>query len=31
VIDGFTGDQRFFMGWGQLWRVKMREQQQILQ
>jgi predicted metalloendopeptidase len=25
VIDGFTGDQRFFMGWGQLWRVKMRE------
>jgi len=31
VIDGFTGDQRFFMGWGQLWRVKMREDQQILQ
>ena len=31
VIDGFTGDQRFFMGWGQLWRVKMREQQQIQQ
>jgi predicted metalloendopeptidase len=31
VIDGFTGDQRFFMGFGQIWRVKMREDQQILQ
>nr|WP_315256665.1 M13-type metalloendopeptidase [uncultured Duganella sp.] len=31
VIDGFTGDQRFFMGFGQIWRVKMREEQQILQ
>ncbi|WP_371868828.1 M13 family metallopeptidase [Duganella lactea] len=31
VIDGFTGDQRFFMGFGQIWRVKMREAQQILQ
>jgi endothelin-converting enzyme/putative endopeptidase len=20
VIDGFTGDQRFFLSWGQLWR-----------
>ena len=20
VIDGFTGDQRFFMGWAQIWR-----------
>lgn len=25
VIDGFTGDQRFFMGWAQVWRGKMRE------
>ncbi|MDB5755664.1 MAG: peptidase, partial [Massilia sp.] len=31
VIDGFTGDQRFFMGFGQIWRMKMREQQQIVQ
>ncbi|MES2325161.1 MAG: M13-type metalloendopeptidase [Pseudomonadota bacterium] len=29
VIDGLTGDQRFFMGWVQVWRVKMREQEQI--
>lgn len=25
VIDGFTGDQRFFMGWAQVWRGKMRD------
>ena len=31
VIDGLTGDQRFFMGWGQVWRSKMREAQQINQ
>jgi len=31
VIDGFTGDQRFFMGFGQVWRSKMREAQQIVQ
>nr|WP_206076902.1 M13-type metalloendopeptidase [Massilia horti] len=31
VIDGLTGDQRFFMGFGQVWRTKMREQQQIVQ
>jgi putative endopeptidase len=31
VIDGLTGDQRFFMGWAQVWRVKMREAQQIVQ
>ncbi|HKB79231.1 MAG TPA: M13-type metalloendopeptidase [Thermoanaerobaculia bacterium] len=24
VIDGFTGDQRFFLGWGQVWRTAMR-------
>jgi putative endopeptidase len=25
VIDGLTGDQRFFMGWAQAWRSKIRE------
>ncbi len=25
VIDGFTGDQRFFMGWAQVWRIISRE------
>jgi putative endopeptidase len=25
IIDGFTGDQRFFMGWAQVWRVNWRE------
>jgi putative endopeptidase len=24
VVDGFTGDQRFFLGYGQLWRNKQR-------
>ena len=31
VIDGLSGDQRFFMGFGQVWRSKVREQQQIVQ
>jgi putative endopeptidase len=31
VIDGLTGDQRFFMGFGQVWRMKMREPAQIVQ
>ena len=31
VIDGLTGEQRLFMGFGQVWRSKMREQQQIVQ
>ena len=26
VMDGFTGDQRVFMGWAQAWRTKAREQ-----
>jgi predicted metalloendopeptidase len=30
VIDGLTGDQRFYMGWGQVWRAKTREAQQIV-
>ena len=25
VIDGFTGDQRFFMAWAQVWAVKWKE------
>jgi putative endopeptidase len=25
VIDGYTGDQRFFLGFGQIWRQKFRE------
>ena len=25
VIDGFTGDQRFFLGFGQVWQTKARE------
>jgi putative endopeptidase len=32
VIGGYTGDQRFFLGFGQVWRTKMREaalQQQL--
>jgi len=33
VIDGLTGDQRFFMGWAQGWRSKIRDEsmrQQVL-
>jgi predicted metalloendopeptidase len=33
VIGGFTGDQRFFMGYAQIWRTKMRDdalRQQLL-
>jgi putative endopeptidase len=25
VIDGLTGEQRFFMGWAQMWRSKERD------
>jgi putative endopeptidase len=34
VIGGFTGDQRFFLGWAQVWRTQFREEalrRQILQ
>ncbi|MFQ3219946.1 MAG: putative endopeptidase [Paraglaciecola sp.] len=31
VIDGLTGDQRFFMGYAQVWRSKMREDSQRAQ
>jgi endothelin-converting enzyme/putative endopeptidase len=27
VIDGLTGDQRFFLGWGQVWRIKARDEE----
>jgi putative endopeptidase len=33
VIDGMTGDQRFFLGYAQVWRIKFREEalrQQLL-
>jgi putative endopeptidase len=33
VVDGFTGDQRFFFGWAQAWRGKARDdamRQQVL-
>ena len=26
VIDGLTGDQRFFMGWARMWRAKERDE-----
>jgi putative endopeptidase len=26
VIDGLTGEQRFFMGWAQIWRSKERHE-----
>lgn len=26
IIDGFTGDQRFFLAWAQLWRAKYRDE-----
>jgi predicted metalloendopeptidase len=25
VINGFTGDQRFFLGWAQVWRTMFRD------
>lgn len=25
VIDGYTGEQRFFLSWGQIWKMKMRD------
>jgi putative endopeptidase len=29
VIDGFTGDERLYLGWVQVWRGKMREDEAI--
>ncbi len=31
VIKGLSGDQRFYMGWGQVWRAKKREPAAIAQ
>ena len=31
VLDGFTGEQRFYLGFGQVWREKMRDAQAIVQ
>jgi len=30
VIEGLTGDQRFYMGFAQVWRAKVRDKQQIV-
>ena len=30
VIDGLTGDQRFYMGWAQVWRSKTRDKEAIV-
>jgi predicted metalloendopeptidase len=30
VIDNLTGEQRFFMGFGQVWRGKLRDQEMIV-
>lgn len=29
MIDGLTGEQRFYIGWAQAWRSKMRDNQQL--
>lgn len=29
VIDGFTGDQRFYIGWAQVWKRKYRDQEML--
>lgn len=26
TIDGYTAEQRFFIGWGQIWRIKFRDE-----
>lgn len=31
VIDGFTGEQRLFLGWAQVWRGKMRDDSTVVQ
>ncbi len=30
IIDGLTGDQRFYIGWAQVWRAKTRENDAIM-
>lgn len=29
VLDGYTGDQRFFLGWSQVWRRKYRDAEMV--
>ena len=29
VMDGLTGDQRFFIGWSQVWRRKYRDEELV--
>ena len=29
VIDGLTGDQRFYLGWSQAWRAKSRDERSL--
>jgi putative endopeptidase len=31
VLDGLTGDQRFFLAWAQVWRVKNTEESMLNQ
>ncbi len=30
VIDGLTGDQRLYLGWGQVWRGKARDNEEVV-
>jgi len=30
VIDGFTGEQRLYLGWAQVWRGKVRDEQMVV-
>ena len=30
MIDGLSGDQRFFIGWAQVWRGKLRENEMVM-
>ena len=30
VIDGYSGEQRLYLGWVEVWRAKVREAQQIM-
>ena len=29
VVDGYTGAERFFLGWAQAWRTKMRDEEAL--
>lgn len=30
IIDGYSGEQRLYLGWAEVWRAKVREAQQII-